>query len=134
MKSANNTISKATGVILLMIILLFAACQPADHSASLKPIVDAYLDAWNTGELDDLDQIIDADFDEEVVPAFCVAFASISGMLDEAESEDDLDRAVKHGLSLMKIGTATMEQFHTEVQAVFDEVAKWGEKAESELN
>jgi len=62
MKPSIIKISKTISGILLMIIMFLAACQPTDYSASLKPILDAYIDAWNTGELDGLDQIIDADF------------------------------------------------------------------------
>jgi len=60
MKLSATTISKTPGGILLMLILFLSACQ-TDHSVALKPILDAYIDAWNTGELDGLDQVVDVD-------------------------------------------------------------------------
>jgi steroid delta-isomerase-like uncharacterized protein len=62
MKSPNFANVKCTTYVLIVVILAFVSCQPADHSATLKPIIDGYVEAWNTGNLDNLDQFVDADF------------------------------------------------------------------------
>jgi steroid delta-isomerase-like uncharacterized protein len=45
---------------------LLIGCQPRDQvqeaTAKLKPVVDSYVQAWNTGNLDSLDGIIDPQF------------------------------------------------------------------------
>ena len=46
----------------VLALVLIAGCQtpPPDPAAELKPIVDAYVEAWNTGNVDALDAIADA--------------------------------------------------------------------------
>ena len=50
-------------VSLLICAALLGGCQPPDPvqvaTAKLKPVVDAYVYAWNTGNLDTLDAICD---------------------------------------------------------------------------
>lgn len=53
---------KQNAFALTVFILLFVGCQPADHSATLSPLIDGYIDAWNTGNFDNLDQFVDTDF------------------------------------------------------------------------
>ena len=75
--------------------------------------------------------------DEDIAPAFCAAFAVLSGMLDDCKTQEDLDEAVRHGQTLASIGTFTMDDFHEEVQEIITEVVEWGRQAErhvAELN
>lgn len=44
-------------------LFMGSGCQappPPDYSAELRPIVDAYVEAWNTGQLDGLDAVLAA--------------------------------------------------------------------------
>jgi predicted ester cyclase len=47
-----------------LIAFFFVACQPTDPvkdaTAKLKPVVDAYINAWNTGNVDTLAAICDS--------------------------------------------------------------------------
>lgn len=72
--------------------------------------------------------------DEDTAPTFCVALASLSGMLDDAETQADLDEAVAHAMTLLSIGTVSEMDLDHEVRDVFDEIATWGEQVESERN
>jgi predicted ester cyclase len=49
-------------LVILTIVVLASGCQQADPSRVLKPITDKYVEAWNTGNLDILDEIIDPQF------------------------------------------------------------------------
>ncbi len=44
--------------------ILFAGCSPTptDHAAELKPALDSFVDAWNTGNMDQLDAALTDDF------------------------------------------------------------------------
>lgn len=46
----------------LLLVFFLVGCQPADTSSQLKPVMDTYAEAWNTGNLDLLDDIIDPGF------------------------------------------------------------------------
>ena len=50
-------------LILLVSVCILIGCQPRDPvqeaTAKLKPVVDAYYQAWNTGKLDTLNAICD---------------------------------------------------------------------------
>ena len=42
--------------------VILLGCQPPDASKKLKPVVDKYVEVWNTGNLEQLDAIIDPKF------------------------------------------------------------------------
>lgn len=69
MTQLSQTIFKS--VILGLVTLFFVAtgCQQPDASKELKPITDALVEAWNTGNLDPLDAIIDSQYVRHVSPA-----------------------------------------------------------------
>jgi predicted ester cyclase len=49
--------------VLTAIILFTAGCQQQkDHSKEIDPIVDKYVEVWNTGNVDELDAVIDTNF------------------------------------------------------------------------
>jgi len=54
----------------VLALVLIAGCQtpPPDPAAELKPILDAYVEAWNTGNVDVLDAIADAGVQRHVSP------------------------------------------------------------------
>ena len=72
--------------------------------------------------------------DAGLAPAFCAAAASLSGLLTNCETDQDLDDAVKRGQQLMGAKMIDADQLENEVAAVVDEVDRWGSQAESELN
>jgi len=78
--------------------------------------------------------LLHADCDDEIAPAFCTAFASASGMLDHCETQDDLDEAVRHAITLLDMGTVTMDDLQAEVKAVLAEVEDFGRQHESGMN
>lgn len=78
--------------------------------------------------------LLPAGCDPDVAPAFCAALASLSGQLDGCETQDDLDEAVKHAMTLFSIGTVDQDDLHGEVTAVFGEVGRWGEQAEGGMH
>jgi hypothetical protein len=77
--------------------------------------------------------LLHPDCDPEIAPAFCAALASLSGMLDGCETQDDLDEAVRHGVTLLSIGTINPAELHAEVRAVLDEVGAWAEAVNARL-
>ena len=52
---------KTSSLLLLIPIILTTGCQQSkpDPSEKLKPIVDKYVEVWNTGNVDELDAIMD---------------------------------------------------------------------------
>jgi hypothetical protein len=77
--------------------------------------------------------LLHPDCDPDVAPAFCAAFASLSGMLDDCETQDHLDEAVRHAVTLLGMETVNQDDLHREVTAVFDEVSRWGRQAERDI-
>ena len=59
-----------TNLSFLLITLTFVSCQKKDYSTELNPIIDKYLEAWNEGNLDILDEITPLDFELRINPAF----------------------------------------------------------------
>jgi steroid delta-isomerase-like uncharacterized protein len=45
-------------------------CQRPDPSTDLKPIINTYIEVWNTGDLDALDEIVDPQFEYRITPEF----------------------------------------------------------------
>lgn len=57
-----STTSGAIFFGLIVASLIPLGCQPTDVSRQLKPVVDKYVEVWNTGNLQELDAIIDPQF------------------------------------------------------------------------
>jgi len=50
-------------MFLLIAVIVLAECeQQKDYSVTLKPLVDKYVEVWNTGKVDELDAVISPDF------------------------------------------------------------------------
>ena len=63
----NTLVKRGTfpGLAAIFIAFIYiSGCQPmkSDPSQEMKPIADKYLDVWNTGNLDELNSIIDSSF------------------------------------------------------------------------
>jgi len=57
-----SIIAKPVRIAALALLFLAVGCQQQDTSKEWKPILDGYEEAWNTGNLDILDEIIDPQF------------------------------------------------------------------------
>jgi hypothetical protein len=55
---------------LLFITLVLVTCQKKDYSTELYPILEKYLEAWNEGNLEILDEITTLDFELRINPDF----------------------------------------------------------------
>lgn len=53
---------KAAGILALALLFLATGCQQQDTSAEWKPLWEGYLEAFNTGNLEILDGIVDPQF------------------------------------------------------------------------
>jgi len=64
MKQLINTILKAGTLFLIIAVLISTGCQQQqpDYSKELKPLVDKYNEVWQTGNVSDLDAIMDPNF------------------------------------------------------------------------
>ncbi len=63
----------------VLALVLIAGCQtpPPDPAAELKPIMDAYVEVWNTGNVDALDAIVDAGVQRHASPTTTVRATSL---------------------------------------------------------
>ena len=70
MKYSFHTLFKFfIGASLVLLIVMFG-CEKPDPEAVLKPMIDTYINAWNTGNLDALDAIADPQFEFRMTPTF----------------------------------------------------------------
>jgi hypothetical protein len=56
--------------VFLLIALISVACQKKDYSSEINPILDKYLEVWNEGNLEILDEITTLDFELRINPDF----------------------------------------------------------------
>jgi len=57
-------------VVALLALTVMMGCSPPDNSKELQPLIEAYVEAWNTGNFDNLDRIADPDFELRMTPKF----------------------------------------------------------------
>ena len=62
--------SVAVSGFVLSLSLLAANCAQPDPSERLKPLVERYVSAWNTGDFNGLDQIVSSQFELRMTPQF----------------------------------------------------------------
>ncbi|MCW8805163.1 MAG: ester cyclase [Ignavibacteriaceae bacterium] len=63
MKNLIKTFPEVTFFLLIIVIVVFSGCQQQkDYSRELKPLVDKYVEVWNTGKVDELDAVMSSDF------------------------------------------------------------------------
>ncbi len=68
MKQLSRSLISTVLMALAATFFVAMGCQQPDASRELKPIGDAYVVAWNTGNLDALDAIIDPQFVRHMSP------------------------------------------------------------------
>ena len=54
----------------LLLLLLFTFCEQSDYSSQISPVIDKYIEAWNTGDLSLLNGIVDSSFELRKLPDF----------------------------------------------------------------
>jgi steroid delta-isomerase-like uncharacterized protein len=59
-----QSIIKAGSLFLLIVVIFATGCQQQkpDPSVELKPLTDKYVEVWNTGNVDELDAIMDSNY------------------------------------------------------------------------
>ena len=57
-------------IILPCILQVSLSCQKQDYAANINPLIDKYLDVWNTGNLKELDVITSSEFELRMTPDF----------------------------------------------------------------
>lgn len=62
MNQITHAMTRASSVVLMSLALVATGCQQPDQSQKLKPIIDKNLAIWNTGNVKDLDSILDQGF------------------------------------------------------------------------
>src|SRR3990170_4061673 len=67
--SSFPTSSPVTGLA-LTVSLLVASCRPPDPAEVLKPLVDRYVQAWNTGDFNGLEEVVSGEFELRMSPRF----------------------------------------------------------------
>jgi ketosteroid isomerase-like protein len=63
MKKPVNTFIKTGSLFVIIAIVFSTGCQQQpDYSKDLKPLIDTYFQAWQTGNVDELDTFFDPNF------------------------------------------------------------------------
>jgi steroid delta-isomerase-like uncharacterized protein len=57
-------------LLVFAVFILFGGCSPPDPSTELKPLIDAYINAWNTGDFTSLHNVVSPDFELRMSPRF----------------------------------------------------------------
>jgi len=57
-------------LLAIALLILFGGCSQPDPSSELKPLIDAYVDAWNTGNFTSLHNVVSPDFELRMSPRF----------------------------------------------------------------
>jgi hypothetical protein len=56
--------------LFLFILQVLTSCQEQDITTNINPLIDKYVGAWNTGNLEELDAITSAKFELRMTPDF----------------------------------------------------------------
>jgi predicted ester cyclase len=57
-------------LLILIALSLFLSCAKQNNSEKIKPLIDKYLNVWNTGNLSELNNIVDSTFELRKLPEF----------------------------------------------------------------
>lgn len=57
-------------ILLLSIFISFLGCQKKPSSQNLKPIIDKYVEFWNTGNFAGIEEILHPEFELRMTPKF----------------------------------------------------------------
>lgn len=63
MNISRSSMSSAAIALLLAVFSLIVGCARPDPSAQLKPLIDRYVQAWNTGDFNGLDEVVSTQFE-----------------------------------------------------------------------
>ena len=55
---------------LFLIVQLTTSCQRNDYTQKFNPLFDKYLEAWNTGNFEELDKVVSSEFELRMNPDF----------------------------------------------------------------
>lgn len=66
----SNIFSLLYIAVLFLLFLISSSCQKTEHANQINPILDKYLEAWNTGNLEPLDAITSSKFELRINPDF----------------------------------------------------------------
>lgn len=61
-------------------------------------------------------------------PAACTGLAAVSGWLPDAQTEADLDEALKHGMTLLLAEVVSLADVRHAVHQVIAELLAWGDR------
>ena len=67
MKSIIKTLC---GIIFFVLLIFIISCQKSNYINDMKPLIDAYVKVWNTGDVDSLDQLTVPLFELRMPPKF----------------------------------------------------------------
>ncbi|OGU82229.1 MAG: hypothetical protein A2W11_10635 [Ignavibacteria bacterium RBG_16_35_7] len=68
---SRNAGKKIFLILLILIVLsLFISCAEQNYSEKINPLLDKYIEAWNTGNLSLLDGVVDSSFELRKIPDF----------------------------------------------------------------
>lgn len=56
--------------ILITILFILISCEKPDPAEKFGPLLDKYLQIWNTGNMDQIDEVIHPDFELRMSPKF----------------------------------------------------------------
>jgi predicted ester cyclase len=57
-------------LLILIALSLFLSCAKENYSEKITPLIDKYINAWNTGNLSDLNNVVDSTFELRKLPDF----------------------------------------------------------------
>lgn len=68
----NNSINNYLRYFLILTgsIFFISSCQVQEQKKNIEPVIDAYVDVWNTGNLNSLDTIVVPNFELRIDPTF----------------------------------------------------------------
>jgi hypothetical protein len=66
-------------------------------------------------------------------PALAAALADLSGWLEDARTDADLDAAVRHGLALLSAGVVSGDRLDEGILSVMRQVIAWGDQVSPEF-
>ena len=61
---------------LFLILQISTSCQKTDYKQQINPLLDKYLEAWNTGNFEELDAITSSEFELRMNPDFKLKIGS----------------------------------------------------------
>ena len=102
---------------ILALSIMTASCTQQPPSERLKPLVDRYVRAWNTGDFTGLEEVVSSQFELRMTPRF-----------DPVRSLDSLKSAIRYWRTAYPDFTITVDEVLYTTNAV---TARWTIRATS---